>query len=69
MSKKVYIYEGPVCEFGRCVQNNWMGQTVAVSEKKARSNLAYMWKMQNNRMEFAKVELPGEIVVDRVIGG
>lgn len=57
----IYIYEGPVCEFGRCVQNVWVGKTVAVSEKKAKSNLAYQWKMKNNRTENSKVELPGEI--------
>jgi len=64
--RHIYIYEGPVMEFGRCVQNTWTGKTVAVSEKKARSNFAYQWKMQNNKMENSRVELPGEI---RTIGG
>lgn len=62
----LYFYEGPVCEFGRCVQNVWRGQTLAVSEKKAKSNLAFQWKYQNNRLANTKVELPGEI---RIIGG
>lgn len=62
----MYFYEGPVIEFGRCVQNIWRGQTIAVSEKKARSNLAYQWKEQNSKMANSRVELPGEI---RIIGG
>lgn len=57
----IYIYEGPVCEFGRCVQNVWVAKTIAVSEKKARSNLAYQWKINNNRTGNSRVELPGEI--------
>lgn len=61
MAKHIYVYEGPVCEFGRCVQNNWVGKTIAVSEKKAKSNLAFQWKIQNNRTENSRVELPGEI--------
>lgn len=62
-SKHIYIYEGPVCEFGTCVQNVWVGKTVAVSEKKAKSNLAYQWKLNNNRTGNSKVELPGEVKI------
>lgn len=62
----IYEYCGPVCIFGQCVQNGWTATTRAVSEKKARSNLAYMWKMQNNKMPNSRVELPGEL---KVVGG
>ena len=37
----LYSYDGPVMEFDRCIANHWQGQTYAVSEAKARTNLAY----------------------------
>ena len=39
-----YVYDGPVMMFGVCVMNSWHGETMAVSESKARSNLAYQFK-------------------------
>ena len=59
-----YIYEGPVCEFGKCIMNRWVAETVASSEKKALSNLKYRFKKQNNRMAGAKIELPGKLTLD-----
>lgn len=58
---KEYTYSGPVLEFGRCISNNWNGTTIAPSEKKARSNLAYQFKKQFNRTANCKIELPGKI--------
>lgn len=58
-----YFYKGPVCEFGRCAQNNWTGETMAVSESKARSNLIFQWKKKNNRSTSSKVTLPGKIMI------
>ena len=63
MGRQRYAYEGPVMEFGTCVQNKWIGETVAVSEKKARSNLIFQWKNQNNRIPGAQVSLPGKLRV------
>lgn len=57
-----YNYNGPVMEFDRCVSNNWKGTTYAASEKKARSNLAYQFKKQNNRMASTRISLPGELI-------
>lgn len=57
-----YIYDGPVMEFNSCIANRWQGITYAVSEKKARSNLAYQFKKKNNRVPGSKISLPGEIV-------
>lgn len=57
-----YIYDGPVLEFGKCVQHRWRSQTKAVSEKQARNNFAYQWKKQHNMPPNAKVTLPGEII-------
>lgn len=57
-----YKYEGPVMEFERIVANSWKATTFAVSEKKARSNLAYRYKQENNRVAATKITLPGKIV-------
>lgn len=57
-----YTYNGPVMEFDICVANNWQGTTFAVSEKKARNNLAYQFKKKNNRVAGTKITLPGKLV-------
>lgn len=56
-----YMYDGPVMEFNICVAENWKGYTQAPSEKKARNNLAYQYKIHNNRAVSAKVTLPGKM--------
>lgn len=48
-------------EFGVCIDHQWKGSTYASSEKKARSNLAYQYKIRNNRLPAARIELPGTI--------
>lgn len=58
-----YSYEGPVEVFGKCVAQHWSGTTYAPSEKKARSNLAYQYKKENNKTPGAQVKLPGKITV------
>lgn len=57
----LYTYDGPVMEFDRCITDRWKGTTYAVSEKKARNNLAYQFKIRNNRIASAKIFLPGEL--------
>lgn len=56
-----YKYEGPVMMFGVCIMDNWKGETTAVSENKARNNLAYQFKKQNNRIAGSHITLPGKI--------
>ncbi len=58
-----YSYNGPVTEFGRCIVNNWQGTTYASSESRARNNLAYQFKTQNNRMASSKIDLPGKLSI------
>ena len=58
-SQKRYYYDGPVCEFGKVVQERWYSETVATSEQKARSNLAFQWKNYYGRPKNAKVTIPG----------
>ncbi len=57
----LYLYDGPVMEFERCISNRWRGSTYAVSESKARSNLTYQFKKQFGKAPRAKITLPGEI--------
>ena len=56
-----YIYDGPVMVFNTCVADHWRGETMAVSETKARCNLAYQFKRQNNKVTNAKITLPGKL--------
>lgn len=60
---KKYIYDGPVSCFGRCVANRWRGETMAPTENKARSNLAYQAKKQLKLVAYANVTLPGKIKI------
>lgn len=62
----LYSYDGPVLEFDRIVANRWQGQTYAVSESKARCNLAYQYKRNNGKVPRTKITLPGKIVVEGV---
>lgn len=58
-----YSYKGPVMEFCNCVQRYWIGETFAVSEKKAKSNLIYQWKKSHNRCSNSKISLPGKLTI------
>lgn len=56
-----YLYKGPVMEFNALLTDRWEGETVAPSEKKARSNLTYQFKRGNNRIAGTRITLPGKI--------
>ena len=58
----LYSYNGPVMEFDRIIDNHWIGQTYAVSEAKARTNLAFQFKRETGRVPRSKITLPGKIV-------
>lgn len=57
----IYKYTGPVLEFDRLICSKWSGETTAESEKKAKSNLAYQFKKENNRLPHARICLPGKL--------
>ena len=59
--KNHYIYNGPVKEFDIIVNSKWTGETMAVSKKKARSNLAYQYKKKRGITASTKITLPGKI--------
>lgn len=58
-----YSYDGPVMEFERCIASRWQARTLAISEKKARCNLAYRFKQEHGRTANARITLPGKIVL------
>ena len=60
---KLYSYDGPVLEFERIVANRWKASTFAVSEKRARCNLAYHFKKETGRAPRSKIIIPGKLVV------
>ena len=61
--RKLYLYDGPVLEFERIIANRWKGSTYAESEKKARCNLAYQFKIQNGRVPRSKITIPGPLTI------
>lgn len=61
MVKKTYRYDGAVLEFDRLVAERWRASTCAVTPEKAKSNLAYRFKMENGRMPNSKITLPGKL--------
>lgn len=56
-----YFYEGPVKRFDRCVSNCWRGETIADSEKKAKSNLTYQYKRSHGLSADVKITLTGDV--------
>lgn len=61
---KLYTYYGPVLEFDKIVAERWSAQTYAVSESKAKSNLAYQFKKETGRVPRTKITLPGKVVLE-----
>ena len=57
-----YRYNGPVMRFDSCVQCRWTATTVAATEAKAKSNLAYRYKKENGLLPNAKITLPGKLI-------
>ena len=60
---KTYYYDGPVLEFDKIVDNHWTGSTRAISEKKARCNLAYQFKMEYGKIPRSKISIPGKLTI------
>ena len=62
-SMKQYTYDGPVVRFGKCIAHRWTASTYAPTERKARSNLEYRFKKDNNMIPSTQITLPGNIVM------
>lgn len=59
-----YVYDGPVKEFDYVISPRWQASTYAVSEKKAKSNLAYQYKKEHHKDPSARITLPGKLTMD-----
>ena len=57
----LYHYTGPVLEFNNIVAEHWTASTRAESEKKARCNLAYQFKMETGRVARSMISIPGKL--------
>ena len=62
--KYIYIYRGPVKQFGKIINESWTAETSAVSASKALSNLAYRYKKEHGLTANAKVELDKKYLED-----
>ena len=60
--RKKYRFKGAVMLFDTLVMNNWIGETFAISEKKAMSNLLYRAKGQMGYLPNAKLRLDGQLM-------
>lgn len=58
-----YSYDGPVLEFGERISERWTSETMAPTEAKAKSNLAYQYKKSHSKSSDAKISLPGKITM------
>ena len=58
-----YLYEGQVKEFDQIINPKWTGMTIAATEKKAKSNLAYQFKLETHKTANSKIILPGKLEI------
>lgn len=58
-----YAYRGPVMEFDRCICESYSAETRAVSESKARTNIAYQFKKEHKLSTNRRIRLPGKITL------
>ena len=61
----IYQYDGPVMKFGKCINKRFKGETMALTESKAKTNLAYQFKKKYNMAPEEKITLPGKITLIR----
>lgn len=64
---KEYLYKGAVMEFDRCIERKWQASTIASSEARAKSNLTYRYKYENNKARSAKITLPDKLILVREV--
>lgn len=57
MEKNLYIYEGPVMQFNRIIQDSYRCGSQACSEAKALSNIMFSFKKKAKMDYGAKIEL------------
>ena len=57
-----YRYSGPVYEFDKLLVSKWEAETIAPTAAKARSNMIFQFKKQNNRTAATRITLTGDII-------
>lgn len=57
--KKLYIYEGPVMQFNKVIQDIYRNGTQAISEARALANLQFSYKRKKKMSSNAKIQLDG----------
>lgn len=58
---KKFKFVGSICVFDTIIAKCWTGETIAISEKKAMSNLLYRAKDQMGYLPSAKLRLDGQL--------
>lgn len=53
----LYVYKGPVIQFGQILAEKWRGGTQAPSEAKALANLMYQYKRKNKMSKDCLISL------------
>ena len=64
-----YEYSGPVMLFDKCIAYIKNAETIAPSEAKARSNIAYRWKKENGYGPNQKITLQGHMILKEDTNG
>lgn len=59
---KKYRFKGSVFLFNLMIKQNWIGETLAKTEKKAMSNLLYNAKTQMGYLPSANLRLEGKLM-------
>lgn len=66
MAERTYIYRGAVLDgFGNLLDTTWFGQTIANSQRKARSNLAYRYKKERGMPMHVRIDFPEKIKTEK----
>lgn len=58
---KKWEFFGSVLRYGKVIDPSWHGRTIAVSERKAYSNLMHQFKQQNGLTNATNIKLEGDI--------
>ena len=64
-----YEFVGAVMHFDKCIAYIKHAETIAPSEAKARSNIAYRWKKENGYGPNQKITLRGNLVLKEDTNG
>lgn len=61
VDKKRYVYSGRVMQFDDVIETNWEGETLAETPARAKSNLAFRYKLQRDMKIDTRISLPDQV--------